>query len=174
MKSKSISSSLDDSDCIKEGCDSLISFSNHLMLVLVAVIAFASGAAFQNDNLWSEILFSAGIIFSLVSFYLGYSANIARINGFLQKDENFKLLPQKERITLGLISRIKKFVQFQYTASVLAILCIAGSIWHTIYQDRSDSLDEASCIVKDNGNLECEFVFKGSTNNNNETKSHVE
>ena len=135
-------------DSIKDGCDSLVAFSNHLMLVLVAVIALASNAAFQGHNYTSKALFSCGIVVSIFSLYWGYSANIAKINEFLRTGADFKLLPREERIISGVLSTIKKYVQWQYVSTVFSIICIAASILNNIYFDYSNEQNLALCVQK--------------------------
>jgi hypothetical protein len=144
-----------DAECRQKASETLTAFSNHLMLVLIAVIAFSAAAGLSNDALWAELVFIAGVVFALASFVLGYEGNIHHINAYLLTDKTFRLRPKEQRFDAGRIDQIKRLVFIQYVCVLLSLLLILVATTAAVLKDADEEKDTIKCWIEQSGQIRC-------------------
>jgi hypothetical protein len=142
--------------------EALISFSNHLMLVLVAIIAFVAGSALQEKDFLTRVIFIIGTFLSFISFYFGYSANINNIN-LITLSGDIKQKSDEQQI-INIKKKIKNRVQLQYFLSLFSIIFISSSL--LFYAKNNDKeeyniLSNAKITCTNNNTIEfnCKIII---------------
>lgn len=139
----------------KDVCDKLESFSKHLMLILVAVVAFSASVSLEESNNISVYFFVSGVFLSICSFIAGHEASVAILNAYLKEDNSFRLLPLEESINSSLISIIRNRIKWQYYFSLLALFFILLSVVCATINKNKEEFFQIKCNVEENENIIC-------------------
>jgi hypothetical protein len=133
----------------KDAAESLTSFSKHLMLLLIAVIAFASAPSLNNTPWWVQGCFIIGVVFAVASFICGHESILKIINAYIKENpEGDGLLDIGEALSKGTMERTKKLVEWQYWLALLSFIMISVSIVSSVLVDKKKT--SLNCVITDN------------------------
>ena len=120
---------------------SLTDFSKHLMLILVAAIAFSASMVSSTTSELSQYTFIVSVIFSILSFMAGHESYILKINSLLKEDVNYNFTKESDVINSTLITKTKRYVEWQYLFTLASLILICISIGFTAFDSSNNNIN---------------------------------
>lgn len=135
----------DDEKRSKDAAESLTSFSKHLMLLLVAVIAFASAPVLNDTPRWLQLCFALGVILGIASFIAGHEGITKILSAYIKKDSKDNFVNLKDSLNKGTLQSCKMLIELQYWLMLLSLIIIAASIVLSVFVDKDKT--HTNCIL---------------------------
>lgn len=130
--------------CVAE---SLTSFSKHLMLLLVAVIAFAATPVLNDSPQYLQFCFAFGVVIGIASIFCGHEAITIILSAYIQKDSHDNFINLGDSLTKGTLQKCKKLVEIQYWFVLVSLFIIALCIMVSVFVVKKTPIN---CIVTNN------------------------
>jgi len=127
----------DNSERKKTIANSLIEFSKHLMMILVAVIAFAAAPALDGTAPFIKYIFVAGILIAIISFIMGHEGILKIIDSYLRHDKDGNFIDDTEILKIGTIKDAKKNIEWQYWLVLLSLILISFAIIFSVLCEKN-------------------------------------